>query len=100
MERIKEIIKEWGFKEGSKDFYYKSVTPDSIVTFLFEADYVTIAFKAHCGTINEELTKVEYSYKMYKTRISESSKGGFKFFIKEEILRLAMSVHRKYLFNE
>lgn len=100
MERIKEIIKELGFKEGSKDFYYKFVTPDSIVTVLFEADYVTIAFKAHCGTRNEELAKVEESYKMYKTRINESSKDGLKFFIKGEILRLAMSVHRKYLFNE
>ena len=97
MERIIEVIKEWGFKEGTKDFYYKFVTPDSIVTFLFEEDYVTIALKAHCGTRNEELTKVEESYKM---NYLYESKDAIKFTIKGIILRLAMSVHNKYLFNE
>lgn len=97
MERIIEIIKEWGFKEGTKVHYYKFVTPDSYVRFYFEEDYVTIAFKAHCGTRNEELTKVEESYKM---RYLYASKDEIEFTIKGIILRLVMSVHKKYLFNE
>ena len=100
MEKVKEIIKEWGFKEGTKGHYYKFVTPDSYIIFYFEEDYLTITFIAFCGTRNEELTKVEESYKMYKSHISESSKDGLKFFIKGEILRLAVNVHRKYIFNE
>lgn len=97
MERIIEIIKEWGFKSGTKVHYYKYVTPDSIVTFLFEADYVTITFKAHCGTRNEELTKVEESHKM---RYLDASKSTIECTIKGIILRLAIRVHGKYLFNE
>lgn len=100
MERVIEIIEEWGFKSGTKAHYYKFVTPDSYIRFLFEEDYFTMTFIAFCGTRNEELTKVEESYKMYKKRISESSKDGLKLFIKGEILRLAKSVHRKYIFNE
>lgn len=100
MERVIEIIKEWGFKSGTKGHYYKFVTPDSYVRFLFEEDYLTITFIAFCGTRNEELTKVEESCKMSKSHIIASSKDGLKFFIKGEILRLAVSAHRKYIFNE
>lgn len=101
MERVIEIIKEWGFKEGTKGHYYKFVTNDSIIVFDFEEDYVTIKFRAFCGTANEERTKVEESYKiMDKPLISECSKDGLKFFIKREILSLAMNVHSKYIFNE
>lgn len=100
MERVIEIIKEWGFKSGIKGHYYKFVTPDSYVRFYFEEDYVTITFIAFCGTRNEELTKVEGSHKMDKTRISESDDDIIKLIIKGIIWRLAIDVHGKYLFNE
>ena len=100
MEKVKEIIKEWGFKEGSKDFYYKFVTPDSYVRFYFEEDYITITFIAFCGTRNEELTKVEESHKMDKIHIRESDDDIIKLLIKGIIWRLTIDVHGKYLFNE
>lgn len=97
MERVIEIIKEWGFKSGTKAHYYKFVTPDSYVRFYFEEDYLTITFIAFCGTRNEELTKVVESHKM---SYLYESKDAIEFTIKGIILRLAMSVHKKYLFNE
>lgn len=99
MERVIEIIEEWGFKSGTKAHYYKFVTPDSYIRFYFEEDYLTITFIAFCGTSNEELTKVAESHKMSKSHIN-ASKETIKSIIKGAILSLAMNVHRKYIFNE
>ena len=99
MERVIEIIEEWGFKEGTKGHYYKFVTPDSYVVFYFTEDDMTITFMARCGKQNKERINVEESCKMSKSHIIASSKDGLKFFIKGEILRLAVSAHRKYIFN-
>lgn len=97
MERVIEIIKEWGFKEGTKGHYYKFVTPDSYVVFYFTEDDMTITFMARCGKQNKERINVEKSYKM---SYLYESKDAIEFTIKGIILRLAMSVHRKYIFNE
>lgn len=97
MERVIEIIEEWGFKSGTKGHYYKFVTPDSYIRFYFEEDYVTITFIAFCGTRNEELTKVTESWKINKL---DANKETIKDIIKGAILRLAINVHRKYIFNE
>lgn len=97
MERVIEIIEEWGFKEGTKGHYYKFVTPDSYVVFYFTEDDMTITFMARCGKQNKERINVEKSYKM---SYLYASKDTIKSTIKGIILRLAMSVHRKYIFNE
>lgn len=97
MEKVKEIIKEWGFKEGTKGHYYKFVTPDSCVSIDFTEDEFTITFKALCGAANEELTKVGESLKLRRMDANEDTIRGI---IKWYILKLTTDVHNKYLFNE
>lgn len=97
MERVIEIIKEWGFKEGTKGYYYKFVTPDSCVSIDFTEDEFTITFKALCGAANEELTKTKESWRLKKM---DASKDPIRNIIKGCILKLTTEVHKKYLFNE
>ena len=97
MERVIEIIKEWGFKSGTKAHYYKFVTPDSLVSIDFTEDEFTITFKALCGAANEELTRMKESLKLSKM---DANKDTIRGIIKWYILKLTTDVHRKYIFNE
>ena len=97
MERVIEIIKEWGFKSETKGHYYKFVTPDSCVSIDFTEDEFTITFKALCGAANEELTKMKESWKLRKMN---ASKDPIRSIIKGCILKLTTDLHNKYLFNE
>ena len=98
MERVIEIIKEWGFKEGTKGHYYKFVTPDSIATFDVIEAGVIITFKAFCGEQNKELQKAKIRHIISKDIIEHTL--SLENLLKDKIRKLVISIHNKYLFNE
>lgn len=95
MDKIKEIIGNWGFQEGVKGYWYKFITTDSSVTFEFRENTVTITFKMLCGTGDEELIPIETGTIISKDMIEHSPVIGA--YLKDTIMKTITNAHKKAL---
>ncbi len=101
MNRVINIIKQWGFQEGVDGHYYKFITPDSRVSFDITEDVVIITFRIITGGDGNERNRVEGRTVLLSCRIDAiSTILALKGILKDTIIRLIIDAHNEYLFNE
>lgn len=101
MNRVVNIIKQWGFQEGVNGHYYKFITPDSRVSFDITEEYVIIAFRVIAGGGGNKRERLEGRTELSRDGIDViSTILALEGILKDAITRLIIDVHNQYLFNE
>lgn len=101
MNRVVNIIKQWGVQEGVDGHYYKFITPDSRVSFDITEEVAIITFRIITGGDGNERNRVEGRTVLPSCRIDIiSTILALKGILKDIIIRLIIDAHNEYLFNE